>query len=134
MNSASAAEIQINHSDGRSSGVKYYTATGADGTLTLNISRDSGAGFKTPLTAVIEHNGVTSALLPVIFTVVTSPDTPKANYWGHMAETLTDSSGVVYKRPLLASEFSVTPGKSLTIANGYYDKGETRGMITVDKA
>ncbi|ESE90721.1 outer membrane protein RatB, partial [Salmonella enterica subsp. enterica serovar Paratyphi B str. SARA56] len=134
VNSASAAEIQINHSDGRSSGVKYYTATGADGTLTLNISQDSGAGFKTPLTAVIEHNGVTSAPLPVIFTVVTSPDTPKANYWGHMAETLTDSSGVVYKRPLLASEFSVTPGKSLTIANGYYDKGETWGMITVDKA
>lgn len=50
-----------------------------------------------------------------------------------MAETLTDSSGVVYKRPLLASEFSATPGKSLTIANGYYDKGETWGMITVDK-
>ncbi|ECC2974303.1 hypothetical protein SF33_18660 [Salmonella enterica subsp. enterica] len=134
VNSASAAEIQINHSDGRSSGVKYYTATGADGTLTLNISQDSGAGFKTPLTAAIEHNGVTSAPLPVIFTVVTSPDTPKANYWGHMAETLTDSSGVVYKRPLLASEFSATPGKSLTIANGYYDKGETWGMITVDKA
>ncbi|EFR3887226.1 hypothetical protein H1342_003756, partial [Salmonella enterica] len=134
VNSASAAEIQINHSDGRSSGVKYYTATGADGTLTLNISQDGGAGFKTPLTAAIEHNGVTSAPLPVIFTVVTSPDTPKANYWGHMAETLTDSSGVVYKRPLLASEFSATPGKSLTIANGYYDKGETWGMITVDKA
>lgn len=51
-----------------------------------------------------------------------------------MAETLTDSSGVVYKRPLLASEFSATPGKTLTIANGYYDKGETWGMITVDKA
>ncbi|EAT3056209.1 hypothetical protein E0G36_26590, partial [Salmonella enterica] len=126
--------IQINHSDGRSSGANYYTATGADGTLTLNISQDSGAGFKTPLTAAIEHNGVTSAPLPVIFTVVTSPDTPKANYWGHMAETLTDSSGVAYRRPLLASEFSATPGKTLTIANGYYDKGETWGMITVDKA
>ncbi|EGV0842784.1 hypothetical protein JFZ81_002271, partial [Salmonella enterica] len=37
-------------------------------------------------------------------------------------------------RPLLASEFSATPGKTLTIANGYYDKGETWGMITVDKA
>ncbi|HCK6120575.1 TPA: hypothetical protein N0T48_002540 [Salmonella enterica] len=72
--------------------------------------------------------------LSVIFTVVTSPDTPKANYWGHMAETLTDSSGVAYRRPLLASEFSATPGKTLTIANGYYDKGETWGMITVDKA
>lgn len=134
VNSSAAADIQINHSDGRSSGANYYTATGADGTLTLNISQDSGAGFKTPLTAAIEHNGVTSAPLPVIFSVVTSPDTPKANYWGHMAETLTDSSGVAYRRPLLASEFSATPGKTLTIANGYYDKGETWGMITVDKA
>lgn len=134
VNSSAAADIQINHSDGRSSGANYYTATGADGTLTLNISQDSGAGFKTPLTAAIEHNGVTSAPLPVIFTVVTSPDTPKANYWGHMAETLTDSSCVAYRRPLLASEFSATPGKTLTIANGYYDKGETWGMITVDKA
>ncbi|HFV9772998.1 TPA: DUF823/DUF824 repeat adhesin RatB [Salmonella enterica subsp. enterica serovar Orientalis] len=135
VNSSVAAEIQINHSDGRNSGVKYYTATGADDTLTLDISQDGGAGFKTPLTASIEHSNVaTTAPLPVIFTVVTSPDTPKANYWGHMAETLTDSSGVVYKRPLLSSEFSATPGKTLTIANGSYDKGETWGMITVDKA
>ncbi|EHE7927195.1 hypothetical protein J0R42_002275 [Salmonella enterica subsp. enterica] len=135
VNSSVAAEIQINHSDGRNSGVKYYTATGADGTLTLDISQDGGAGFKTPLTASIEHSNVaTTAPLPVIFTVLTSPDTPKANYWGHMAETLTDSSGVVYKRPLLSSEFSATPGKTLTIANGSYDKGETWGMITVDKA
>lgn len=46
VNSSAAADIQINHSDGRSSGANYYTATGADGTLTLNISQDSGAGFK----------------------------------------------------------------------------------------
>ncbi|EDZ8425970.1 hypothetical protein S046_18080, partial [Salmonella enterica subsp. enterica serovar Give] len=135
VNGSQAAAIQINHSDARNSGVEYYTATGADGTLTLDISQDGGAGFKTPLMASIEHsNATTTAPLPVIFTVVTSPDTPKASYWGHMAETLTDSSGVVYKRPLLASEFSATPGKTLTIANGYYDKGETWGMITVDKA
>lgn len=135
VNGSQAAVIQINHGDGRSSGVEYYTATGADGTLTLDISQDGGTGFKTPLTAAIEHSGgVTTAPLPVIFTVVTSPDTPKANYWGHMAETLTDSSGVVYKRPLLASEFSAAPGKTVTITNGYYDKGETWGMMTVDKA
>ncbi|EDS5128345.1 hypothetical protein C2646_004574 [Salmonella enterica subsp. enterica serovar 4,[5],12:i:-] len=113
VNSSAAADIQINHSDGRSSGANYYTATGADGTLTLNISQDSGAGFKTPLTAAIEHNGVTSAPLPVIFTVVTSPDTPKANYWGHMAETLTDSSGVAYRRPLLAAEMTSNSGTYL---------------------
>ncbi|EDS7168078.1 hypothetical protein R991_004505, partial [Salmonella enterica] len=135
VNGSQAAAIQINHSDARNSGVEYYTATGADGTLKLDISQDGGAGFKTPLMASIEHsNAATTAPLPVIFTVVTSPDTPKASYWGHMAETQTDSSGVAYKRPLLASEFSATPGKTLTIANGYYDQGETWGMITVDKA
>ncbi|ECF8852351.1 hypothetical protein CY711_001822 [Salmonella enterica subsp. enterica serovar Braenderup] len=120
VNSSAAADIQINHSDGRSSGANYYTATGADGTLTLNISQDSGAGFKTPLTAAIEHNGVTSAPLPVIFTVVTSPDTPKANYWGHMPETFTNSKGVEFKRPLLRAELSSTADTS-----GYTENNET---------
>lgn len=120
VNSSAAADIQINHSDGRSSGANYYTATGVDGTLTLNISQDSGAGFKTPLTAAIEHNGVTSAPLPVIFTVVTSPDTPKANYWGHMPETFTNSKGVEFKRPLLRAELSSTADTS-----GYTENNET---------
>ncbi|EAB7532519.1 TPA: DUF823 domain-containing adhesin [Salmonella enterica subsp. enterica serovar Java] len=120
VNSSAAADIQINHSDGRSSGANYYTATGADGTLALNISQDSGAGFKTPLTAAIEHNGVTSAPLPVIFTVVTSPDTPKANYWGHMPETFTNSKGVEFKRPLLRAELSSTADTS-----GYTENNET---------
>ncbi|ECC8936740.1 hypothetical protein DOQ97_12045 [Salmonella enterica subsp. enterica] len=98
VNSSAAADIQINHSDGRS----------------------SGAGFKTPLTAAIEHNGVTSAPLPVIFTVVTSPDTPKANYWGHMPETFTNSKGVEFKRPLLRAELSSTADTS-----GYTENNET---------
>ncbi|EAR5954787.1 hypothetical protein ES883_24575, partial [Salmonella enterica] len=119
VNGSQAAAIQINHSDARNSGVEYYTATGADGTLTLDISQDGGAGFKTPLMASIEHsNAATTAPLPVIFTVVTSPDTPKASYWGHMPETFTNSKGVEFARPLLRAELSSTTDTSGYLANG----------------
>lgn len=130
INQTVAAAIQINHAETRNSGVAYYSATGDDGTLTLDISQDGGAGFKTPLRASLNDSTDAPQTLPVVFSVVTSPDTVKANYWGHMPETLTDSAGVVYKRPLLASEFSATPGKRVTLANGSYDQGETWGMVT----
>ena len=134
VNTTEAAAIQINQGTGIDSGVEYYTATGDDGTVTLNINQDGGAGFSTPLQASIENITNTSQSLSAIFTVVTSPDTAKANYWGHMAETVTDSAGLVYKRPLLSSEFSATPGKTVTIVNGSYDKGETWGMLTATEA
>lgn len=134
VNATEAAAIQINQGTGIDSGVEYYTATGDDGTVTLNINQDGGAGFSTPLQASIENITNTSQSLSAIFTVVTSPDTAKANYWGHMAETVTDSAGLVYKRPLLSSEFSATPGKTVTIVNGSYDKGETWGMLTATEA
>lgn len=134
VNTTAAATIQVNQSSSLDSGVEYYTATGDDGTVTLNINQDGGAGFSTPLQASIENIANTSQSLPAIFTVVTSPDTAKANYWGHMAETVTDSAGQVYKRPLLSSEFSATPKTSVTIANGSYDKGETWGLISISNA
>ncbi|WP_186368562.1 adhesion domain-containing protein, partial [Yersinia bercovieri] len=37
------------------------------------------------------------------FTVITSPDSTLAKYWGHMDETIT-AAGVTFKRPLLAAE------------------------------
>ncbi|EBL0645198.1 hypothetical protein D0C18_11490 [Salmonella enterica] len=121
VNGSQAAAIQINHSDARNSGVEYYTATGADGTLKLDISQDGGAGFKTPLMASIEHsNATTTAPLPVIFTVVTSPDSDKAKYWGHMPETFTNSKGVEFKRPLLRAELSSTADTS-----GYTENNES---------
>lgn len=140
VNATEASTIQINHTEGRMSGVTYYAVTGADGTLTLDINQDSGAGFETPLKAYIEKQSYigstvdTTVTMPVIFTVATSPDTAKANYWGHMPETVTDSAGLVYKRPLLSTEFSGSVGKTVTIANGSYDKGETWGMVTANEA
>ncbi|EBP9943698.1 hypothetical protein V9986_002321 [Salmonella enterica] len=113
---------------------KIGELTGEDGSKIINVTRPDTHGTKVAITAALYDNASATASIDTIFTVVTSPDSDKAKMWGHMAETLTDSSGVAYKRPLLASEFSATPGKTLTIANGYYDKGETWGMITVDKA
>ncbi|MEZ2585228.1 adhesion domain-containing protein [Kluyvera intermedia] len=133
-NATEAAAIQINQGTGIDSGIEYYTATGDDGTVTLDINQDSGAGFKTPLHAAIENIVGSSQSLSTVFTVITSPDTAKANYWGHMPETVTDSNGLVYKRPLLASESGSSVGKSMTMANGSYDKGETWGMFTASEA
>lgn len=39
----------------------------------------------------------------MIFNVITSPDTDKAQYWGHMPDTLT-VGGVTLHRPLLMKE------------------------------
>ncbi|HBZ8588868.1 TPA: hypothetical protein MM856_001449 [Salmonella enterica subsp. enterica] len=108
--------------------------TGENGSKIINVTRPDAHGTKVAITAALYDNASATASIDTIFSVVTSPNSDKAKMWGHMPETTTAANGVVYKRPLLASEFSVTPGKSLTIANGYYDKGETWGMITVDKA
>lgn len=57
-------------------------------------------------------------MLPVVFTVVTSPDSPKSNFWGHMAETVTASDGSVYKRPLLFGELTNNYARYSTFENG----------------
>lgn len=57
---------------------------------------------------------IESNKLPVMFTVITSPDTPLASYWGHMSETFTTRSGIAFKRPLLTAEH---PAGQSTMAN-----------------
>ncbi len=52
------------------------------------------------------HDGANQTLTKtwdVIFTVITSPDTPLANYWGHMEDYIT-VNGKKYSRPPLHSE------------------------------
>ena len=41
---------------------------------------------------------------------MTSPDSAKANYWGHMPATLTAVNGAVFERPKLWSELTSTSG------------------------
>lgn len=87
-------------------GEKYYSMTDGEGTLTLTFWQQyQGQGTRIPLTAEIDDGrGITSNTLSAIFTTVTSPDTPDANFWGHMPETLTAKNGKVFHRPLLRAE------------------------------
>ncbi|WP_171923115.1 adhesion domain-containing protein [Salmonella bongori] len=83
-----------------------YGVTGADGTYTLDLAENNGPGIKNVLTANLSKTPTITSSLPVVFTVVTSPDSDKANMWGHMPETFTASNGAEFKRPLLFSELS----------------------------
>ncbi|MDX7988951.1 hypothetical protein FE392_16765, partial [Xenorhabdus sp. 12] len=87
----------------------YTGYSDQDGKLVIEATDDKTIiGLRTPL--VITVNDQATALPPktqhVIFTVVTSPDTVKANYWGHMNNEIAipDVNGVKVKRPLLETE------------------------------
>ncbi|TGB85884.1 RatA-like protein [Escherichia sp. E3659] len=93
-------------------GEKYYSMTGADGTVTFIVYQSyQGLGGRIPLTAEIDDgSGRKSDALSVIFTNIASPDTPKANFWGHMPDTLTAKNGKVFHRPLLREEAGSSNG------------------------
>jgi len=95
-----------------------YGVTGADGSTTFTLKQDNSTGLRTDLTAKLDTSSSVKAMLPVVFTVVTSPDSPKANFWGHMAETVTASDGSVYKRPLLFGELTNNYARLRTVKVG----------------
>uniref|UniRef100_UPI00147047BC Immunoglobulin-like domain BIg-containing protein n=1 Tax=Escherichia coli TaxID=562 RepID=UPI00147047BC len=86
--------------------ISLYAVTGADGTATFTVKQDDSIGLVTNVYAQAYQSSLESNKLPVMFTVITSPDTPKAKYWGHMAETFTTRSGTAFKRPLRSAERS----------------------------
>lgn len=103
-------------------GNKYYSMTSGDGTVTFILRQIyKGDGTRIPLTAEIDDgNGIISNTLSAIFTTVTSPDTPKANFWGHMPETLTAKNGKVFHRPQLKDEVGSSNG--LIVNNEYWQR------------
>ncbi len=56
--------------------------TGADGTTTFTVKQDDSMGLMTNMYAQLYQSTIESNKLPVMFTVITSPDTPLVNYWG----------------------------------------------------
>ena len=81
----------------------YTAKTGSDGKLNVTVTDPNGIGVQTTLQVSSTDSTVSPVSTNVTFTVVTSPDTDKANMWGHMPNTLT-AGGVVFKRPLLTAE------------------------------
>ncbi|PVZ81748.1 hypothetical protein C9426_31650, partial [Serratia sp. S1B] len=85
-------------------GAAYNTFTGmtdANGQLVVSVTDPNGIGVQTTLQAKAESNDTQQTAL--IFNVITSPDTPKANMWGYMQDLVT-VNGVTFKRPFLYAE------------------------------
>lgn len=100
---------------------KYlYVETDELGQVTFTLAQDSTTGLKTTISAATMDGSNLTDSKDAIFTVITSPDTDKATYWGHMPETFTNSKGVEFARPLLRAELSST-----TDTSGYSANGET---------
>ncbi|EBD9550023.1 hypothetical protein DBR67_22045, partial [Salmonella enterica] len=98
---------------------KYlYVETDELGQVTFTLAQDSTTGLKTTISAATMDGSNLTDSKDAIFTVITSPDTDKATYWGHMPETFTNSKGVEFARPLLRAELSSTTDTSGYLANG----------------
>lgn len=86
-------------------GQVYHGITDANGDATIILTQKKGVGLLTPLNiAPVDSLISTPVSRSVKFTVATSPDSDKANMYGHMPETFTASNGAEFKRPLVAGE------------------------------
>lgn len=82
----------------------YQGMTDNEGNATLVIEQPQGVGLLTPLSVLPVNSLITTPVnRSVKFTVPTSPDTPEAQMWGHMADTLTVGD-MEFQRPKLAAE------------------------------
>ncbi|WP_217350987.1 adhesion domain-containing protein [Hafnia paralvei] len=119
-NSTSAATTTISYAGKQSTSSQVYLTTDNHGQAHLDISQDNSTGLQTPITVTLDSNATVTQTMPIIFTVITSPDSDKAQYWGHMPETFTASNGTVFSRPLLFDEYPT----SATSSNSYTEGNE----------
>ncbi|WP_053067829.1 inverse autotransporter beta domain-containing protein [Xenorhabdus khoisanae] len=89
------------------SGSSYTGHTDENGDLVINISDPNGKGVRNKLSATLNDDQqgkkLTVGSKEVIFTVITSPNAPKAKYWGHMKNTIK-AGGSTFNRPPLYDE------------------------------
>nr|EFX6076102.1 RatA-like protein [Shigella boydii] len=96
--------------------------TDAQGQVTFNLHQDNTSGLKTPMIATATGSSTQMKVsLDTVFTVITSPNSDKANMWGHMPETATAANGAVFERPKLLTELpSATGVTSVLQANEHW--------------
>ncbi|PHM37323.1 inverse autotransporter beta domain-containing protein [Xenorhabdus innexi] len=100
----------------------YQGVTGDNGILSLPVTDPQGLGVKTTLQ--VAGYGVSAPKTEyVIFTVATSPNSQYANFWGHMADTVTGGNGRVFSRPLLQTELKAM-GMGMEGMTTYPENGE----------
>jgi adhesin/invasin len=94
-----------------------------NGRVTVTLTDPQGLGVKTLLNITTGTGaGQTTAQTSAIFTVLTSPDVPQANYYGHMSNTIT-VNGVTFKRPPLKAEFASDTDNSWQTVSGEHWSG-----------
>ncbi|PHM45170.1 putative invasin [Xenorhabdus mauleonii] len=76
--------------------------TGDQGVLSVRVADPFGLGVKTTM-SISADGTVSSESRDATFTVATSPDVSVANFWGHMADTIT-VNGITLRRPVLEAE------------------------------
>ncbi|WP_222848032.1 adhesion domain-containing protein, partial [Raoultella terrigena] len=100
---------------------EFKGTTDENGELVVTLTDPDGIGVKT--TIKVSVDGIQKET-SVIYTVITSPDTDKANMWGHMPNTIT-TDGVTFARPNLVSELAGNAVKKTeaneTWSTYYYD-------------
>lgn len=100
--------VKLDTTELTTTATEYHGTTNADGVATVQVTQASGLGVKTPLTVSLSGISQVSET-SVIFTVITSPDVPEAQMWGHMPDTIT-AQGYTFTRPQLAGEVSDEDG------------------------
>jgi len=85
----------------------FSGVTDSNGQLIVDVQDNTTLGLETIISAVVDGHSESEIQKEVIFTVLTSPDTPLANYWGHMTETVSEG-GVTFERPKLNAELAGT--------------------------
>ncbi|MDC9594430.1 inverse autotransporter beta domain-containing protein, partial [Xenorhabdus sp. IM139775] len=109
---------------------EYQGFTDDQGVLSMTATDPNGLGVKTTL-SVSADDIAEPRIQDVIFTVVTSPDVPEANFWGHMHDTIVDLNGTVFHRPSLQTELKV---QHLQSRDQFEESGEAWATRTAPHA
>ncbi|MBD2793891.1 inverse autotransporter beta domain-containing protein [Xenorhabdus szentirmaii] len=99
------------------SGDVYTGHTDEKGDLIIEVTDPDGIGTRTELVVTVNDDGnkLNEQKQDVIFTVITSPNTSLAKYWGHMTETVT-AGKITFERPKLFEELKAS-GEAKDLVN-----------------
>ena len=99
QNESETATMMFN---GQSSATFITPETDSTGQVIVTLTDPNGRGVETKFSVTTDD--LASKTQSVIFTVLTSPDSQYANYWGHMVNSFKLSTGGTIERPKLSGE------------------------------
>lgn len=121
-----ANPVRVGDTELTTTQTEYHGVTDEQGNATVVVTQEQGPGVKTRLIVSSQSYPTLTDNVDVIFTTITSPDSDKANMYGHMLENATATlNGTTYTftRPKLAAE---TSGNGGTVV----DSNETWAQFT----